>query len=79
MGRSAFALTNFVLTLTCIDTEDPDDANYIARFGRPVALTHAINNHSGYVQCENASVDIAGDNYERDSINAYLNSGFYYE
>ena len=79
MGRSAFALTNFVLTLTCIDTEDPDDADYIARFGRPVALTHAISNHSGYVQCENASVDIAGDNYERDSINAYLNSGFYYE
>lgn len=62
-----------------VDTEDPDDANYIARWGRPVGVTHAISNHSGYVQCDNASIDIAGDNSERDTINSYLNSGFYYE
>lgn len=79
VGRSAFEHTTFVLLESVVDTEDPDDANYIAVFGRPVGLTQAISNHSGYVQCENASIDIAGDNYERDSINSYLNSGFYYE
>lgn len=62
-----------------MDTEDPNDANYIARWGRPVGVTHAISNHSGYVQCVDASVAIAGDTWERDEINSYLNSGFYYE
>ena len=62
-----------------IDTEDPDDASYIAINGRPVGITHAISNHSGYVKCSNASVSLAGDDVERDRINEYLNSGFYYE
>lgn len=62
-----------------MDTEDCTNANYIAQKGRPVALTHAINNHSGYVQCDDASVAIAGDVWERDEVNAFLNSGFYYE
>ena len=62
-----------------IDTENPNDSNYIARWGRPVGVTHAISNHSGYVQCDGASVDMAGEMFERDEINAYLNSGFYYE
>lgn len=70
---------NMKLTEFCIDTEDPDDANYIAKFGRPVGKTQAISNHSGYVQCEAASVTIAGLSSERDTINGLLNSGFYYE
>ena len=61
------------------DTEDPDNTNYIAKWGRPVGETHAISNHSGYVQCDNASIAMDGDSYERAKINAYLNSGFYYE
>ena len=78
-GRSGF-FTNAASTVVVRqDTEDPDDANFIARCGRPVAATHAISNHSGYVQCEGASVNIAGDTWERDKINSYLNSGFYYE
>lgn len=79
IGRSAFAVTDFILTIVALDTEDIDDASYIARIGRPVCVTHAISNHSGYVQCEEASVAIAGDNTERDIINNYLNTGFYYE
>ena len=62
-----------------VNTESPNNANYIARWGRPVGQTHAISNHSGYVQCDAASVSIAGDNSERDIINNYLNTGFYYE
>ena len=78
-GRSSFADTTYSLTIVKTDTEDPDNAGYIARWGRPVGVTHAISNHSGYVQCEGASVAIAGDNEERDIINNYLNTGFYYE
>lgn len=79
-GRSMVAMgTSFVLMEYAMDTEDCDNANYIAKWGRPVCQTHAINNHSGYVQCENASVDIAGDSWEREQINDFLNNGFYYE
>lgn len=78
-SRAGFKDSMAVLTLVQLDTEDPDDANYIAKYGRPVALTHTISNHSGYVQCEKASIEIPGDVWERTTINQYLNSGFYYE
>ena len=79
VGRSAFENTTFALVQSVVDTEDCDATNYKNKLGRPVGKTQAISNHSGYVQCESASVDIAGDNGERDIINNYLNSGFYYE
>lgn len=78
-GRSAFAITYAQVILVCMDTEDPDDADYIAKWGRPVCLTHAISNHSGYVRCNDASVSINGLDSEREVINSYLNGGFYYE
>lgn len=62
-----------------VDTEDVDDAAYIARWGRPVGVTHAISNHSGYVQCEGASCNMPGTAVEKDRVNSYLNSGFFYE
>lgn len=78
-GRSGF-YTNMASTIVVRqDTEDCDVANYISRIGRPVGVTHAISNHSGYVQCEEASVALAGDNTEREVINNYLNTGFFYE
>lgn len=78
-GRSGFydALASVVVIRQ--DTEDCDDASYIARIGRPVGLTHAISNHSGFVQCENASVNVGGTSLEKDRVNQYLNTGFYYE
>lgn len=79
-GRAMQALGgSFILTEYAMDTEDPTNANYIAKWGRPVAKTEAISSHSGYVQCENASVDITGDSIERDEINSLLNTGIYYE
>ena len=78
-GRSVFADVNIRLTQVSLDTEDIDDARYIARWGRPVGVTHAISNHSGYVQCEKASIEMAGETFEREEINSFLNSGFYYE
>lgn len=78
-GRSGFYDAMASLVIIRQDTEDCDDAAYIARIGRPVGLTHAISNHSGYVQCENASVDVGGTSLEKDRVNQYLNTGFYYE
>ena len=62
-----------------VDTEDPDDANYIAKFGRPVCETHAINTHSGFVQTINASVSLDADREEIETVNRMLDAGIYYE
>lgn len=78
-GRTATDIKKAILTGFYMDTEAVSDTNYIAKMGRPVAVTHAISNHSGFVICDNASVDIAGTALEKDRINGYLNSGFYYE
>ena len=79
-GRSSLALGgDLVLFEYAMDTEDPDDASYIAAYGRPVGEAHAISNHSGYVQCEGASCTMPGSALEKERVNNYLNSGFFYE
>lgn len=78
-SRVDFSDSLFTLTVTVRDTEDPTTASYIAQKGRPVCQTHAISNHSGYVQCDDASVIMSGYDWERDEINNYLNTGFFYE
>ena len=47
--------------------------------GRPLYEYRAINTLSGYVKCGAASIDIPGAAPNKDAVNAYLNSGFYYE
>lgn len=47
--------------------------------GRPLCQNKVINTLSGYIKCENAEIDIPATQEERDAINAYMNSGFYYE
>ena len=79
-GRSSLALGgDLVLFEYAMDTEDPDNASYIAAYGRPVGEAHAISNHSGYVQCEGASCTMPGSALEKERVNNYLNSGFFYE
>ena len=78
-GRTSTEIRNVIITVYDIDTEDCDSDGYIATKGRPVAITHAISNHSGYVQCDDASVSMPGTATEKDRVNSYLNSGFFYE
>lgn len=78
-GRTSTQIRNVIITVYDVDTEDVDSASYIAQKGRPVAVTHAISNHSGYVECDNASVANIGTALEKDRINQYLNTGFFYE
>lgn len=81
MGGRATIAQGIDVEVLCfsVDTEDPDAASYVAAWGRPVGITHAISNHSGYVKCDAASASIAGDSFERESVNGFLNSGFFYE
>lgn len=60
--------------------QDPDDVQYIARYGRPVEkVVQLYTLDGGYVQCENASVSCQGTAQETQEINNFLNSGFYLE
>ena len=78
-GRAITDLMDIILTGFYMDTEDCDNASYIATKGRPVAETHAISSHSGFVMCDQASASISGTALEKDRVNSYLNTGFFYE
>ena len=78
-SRVDFKDSMITLTVTVRDTEDPTDAGYIATKGRPVCKSGLLSTYSGgFVQCDDASVIGAMESWERDEINNYLNSGFYY-
>lgn len=47
--------------------------------GRPLFKNVVINTLSGYIKCGGASVEVDGLGNDKDLINAYLNSGFYFE
>ena len=49
------------------------------QLGREKAAAAQISTLSGYVQCSGASVDIPGYASEKDTVNTYLNGGFFYE
>lgn len=62
-----------------VDTEDPTDSGYVSKHGYPHAGTAQISLFSGYVQCDGASVSCPGNASEKEEINNYLNTGFFYE
>lgn len=47
--------------------------------GRPLCQTKTLNTLSGFILCSNADFGGAGTSDERDQINNYLNTGFFYE
>lgn len=53
--------------------------NIAARNGLPFAEVDTIGEHSGYIQCADASVSGAYESPIIDRINGYLNGGFYFE
>ena len=65
-------ITSFI-KYTC----DPQD--YMLTSGRPCMQYKQISGLSGYIKCSDASVPIAGMGNEKEAVNEYLNSGFYYE
>lgn len=69
---------NACLTLYTHNT-NVEPSSIAATMGRPVEAQKTISTLSGYIQCENASISIAGLDSDRNTINSYLNSGFFYE
>lgn len=53
--------------------------NYASSIGGPFMEQDLISNHSGYIKCRNASVQMNGTQADKDAVNAMLNSGFFYE
>lgn len=66
---------NIVMTRTVYDAAGIPKATS----GRPLHQYRTINTLSGYIKCAGASIDVPGVASEKDTINAYLNGGFYYE
>ena len=63
-------------------TQVPAETNltgYQAEQGMPYFQTASLSGLSGYVKCANASVECAASESEKQTINGYLNSGFYLE
>lgn len=52
---------------------------YQDTLGMPYFKNDTISNLSGFVKCYGASCDMPGSSAEKDTVNSYLNSGFYYE
>lgn len=66
-----------VLTVSHDTAITPSDM--AATMGRPFMAPTSLANLTGYCQCANASLSIEGTEYERQTINAFLNSGFFIE
>ena len=47
--------------------------------GRPLYEYRVINTLTGFIKCSMPSISIGGTSQEKDMINAYLSSGFYFE
>lgn len=52
---------------------------YKASHGMPYFKVATVSSLSGYVKCHDASVSLPGDGEEQSTVNAIMNSGFYYE
>ena len=50
-----------------------------AEQGMPFFRKAQISTQSGFIKCSCASVDIPGCQEDKDAVNSFLNSGFYYE
>ena len=78
-GRTQLVLgTQLQLYVRSVITEEINE-DYISKQGLPVMKVDLISNHSGYVQCNNASINIDGLSGDKDALNSFLNGGFYLE
>ena len=66
---------DYILSRTVYDTAGIPVGN----IGRPLYQNRTISTLSGFVKCGGASLDVSCFGHEKDAINSFLNSGFYYE
>lgn len=78
-GRISSYVGKAELTIFEVQTQDPGDSDYVACMGRASGKAITLSSLIGFIQCENASVPIAGSKEEADEINGFLNGGFFME
>lgn len=80
MTVGAMAQLNDVITLTnyCFDfaMAQPDMATL---YGRPLMAVTSLATLIGYCKCNGASINIDGLSDDKESVNSFLNAGFYIE
>lgn len=52
---------------------------YQSEQGMPYFEVATLGSLSGYIKCNDASIDIPGESGDKDAVNSFLNNGFYYE
>ena len=82
-GGSSSAISVFsgtditVLIITKAALHEP--GSIVSRVGGLCKKLLQISTIPGYIQCVSASVDMPGTVAEKDTVNGYVNGGFYYE
>ena len=79
-SSSAIGLTLDAVVSTISHGTTVTPSSVASSIGTPTFAQKQISScPSGYVQCQNASVDIPAEVSDREIINSYLNTGFFYE
>ena len=68
--------------IATIFTQVPAESNltaFQAEQGMPFFRTAQISTQSGFIKCAGASVGIPGSDADKQAVNDYLNTGFFYE
>ena len=78
-GGRAIAEHGLDVVCTVIARTTKNPADLLSTHGRVLMETKQISSIPGYIKCVDASVPIAGMSSEKDEVNNFLNSGFYYE
>lgn len=76
-GKSWFTMPYYGIKERYMDTRALNEFNTVK--GMPLFKTVTLSTLSGYCQCENASVPLSCDDSERDTVNEFLNNGFFIE
>ena len=76
MGSCAGYLTENDVIITRLSKDSGDNPNTL---GQPCCKNLTLSTIPGYIKTVGASIDIIGYDSDKDSINGFLDGGFYYE
>lgn len=79
-GSTGAALGNDIIaTIISNEPAETDLDSWQAEQGMPYFKTGTVSSFSGYLKFADASVSIPGSDEDKQAVNNYLNTGFYYE
>lgn len=78
-GGATLGLNGTVGCFTVFHDTIVAPSNYRSVQGEPVSKVMSLNSLTGFIQCSGASIELNAHSDERDKVNDFLNSGFYFE